>query len=146
MPDLLDGLGFELVSVIVVLLELLESVEDLGLQFVAVDYHGDVLVLDPSVVGFKGVIVPLVYGRSHSVVTALFHSQGEASQLLVTFVVKLAIVLNFKESGLLSFFDHDVEGGVKFLEDNQLDLPAIVALDVSLSEGNILDGFIISYG
>jgi len=144
-PDHVDGVGLEVVVVVSLLMELFQSVEDFGLELVAVDYDRDVFVLEPGSIRFQGFVVPLVEGSAQAEVSCSLHPQSQSLKLGVALAVESAVAFNFGEDVLLSTLNHNLKGNMKFLESDELDLPAVVVVNVPFGEVHVSHCIIVPF-
>ena len=79
----------------------------------------------------------MVNGPLHLIMTKLSHSIGKSSELVVTLLIKSAVVLHLCECvlhpvllDLLNVFKHD-------LGDNQFGLPIIISIHISSFSGDV---------
>ena len=102
MPNSIDWISLEIISILLVSLILFPSVEHLRLESITVREYGHIIILMSSVQRLQSFVIPLIYGHFLLVFSKFVDHHIQCFQLQMAIFVKLGIVHKFFERSLFA--------------------------------------------
>ena len=117
-PNSIDWVGFEVVSILLVSLILFPGVEYLRLESITVGEDSNVIVLLTGVQGLESLVIPLIYGDFLLVFSEFVNNHVQSLQFQMAILIKLGIFHKLFEGILFAVSDALVQIRENYLSDD----------------------------